>query len=197
MRKKNITISDIAAKTGYSKTTVSFAFNWPNRISEEAVEKILACAKELGYHGSGDPDTSNRYKTICILVPETIEFGNVPLWAKSVYEIYKVCARRGFMMSMIDQSRMNDSFFVRSSVVDAFMAFTPELSTLLLDTARRRGIPVVSINIDINEGTEDEKSQARISNSLACLNMMMDLISDGNIRETAPEGSFSLLESNI
>ena len=197
MRKKNITISDIAAKTGYSKTTVSFAFNWPNRISEEAVEKILACAKELGYHGSGDPDTSNRYKTICILVPETIEFGNVPLWAKSVYEIYEVCARRGFMMSMIDQSRMNDSFFVRSSVVDAFMAFTPELSTLLLDTARRRGIPVVSINIDINEGTEDEKSQARISNSLACLNMMMDLISDGNIRETAPEGSFSLLESNI
>ena len=100
-------------------------------------------------------------------------------------------------MSMIDQSRMNDSFFVRSSVVDAFMAFTPELSTLLLDTARRRGIPVVSINIDINEGTEDEKSQARISNSLACLNMMMDLISDGNIREMAPEGSFSLLESNI
>ncbi|MBR5099518.1 MAG: LacI family DNA-binding transcriptional regulator [Spirochaetales bacterium] len=197
MRKKNITISDIAAKTGYSKTTVSFAFNWPNRISEEAVEKILACAKELGYHGSGDPDTSNRYKTICILVPETIEFGNVPLWAKSVYEIYEVCARRGFMMSMIDQSRMNDSFFVRSSVVDAFMAFTPELSTLLLDTARRRGIPVVSINIDINEGTEDEKSQARISNSLACLNMMMDLISDGNIREMAPEGSFSLLESNI
>lgn len=197
MRKKNITISDIAAKTGYSKTTVSFAFNWPNRISEEAVEKILACAKELGYHGSGDPDTSNRYKTICILVPETIEFGTVPLWAKSVYEIYKVCARRGFMMSMIDQSRMNDSFFVRSSVVDAFMAFTPELSTLLLDTARRRGIPVVSINIDINEGTEDEKSQAKISNSLACLNMMMDLISDGNIREMAPEGSFSLLESNI
>lgn len=197
MRKKNITISDIAAKTGYSKTTVSFAFNWPNRISEEAVEKILACAKELGYHGSGDPDTSNRYKTICILVPETIEFGTVPLWAKSVYEIYKVCARRGFMMSMIDQSRMNDSFFVRSSVVDAFMAFTPELSTLLLDTARRRGIPVVSINIDINEGTEDEKSQARINNSLACLNMMMDLISDGNIREMAPEGSFSLLESNI
>lgn len=197
MRKKNITISDIAAKTGYSKTTVSFAFNWPNRISEEAVEKILACAKELGYHGSGDPDTSNRYKTICILVPETIEFGNVPLWAKSVYEIYEVCARRGFMMSMIDQSRMNDSFFVRSSVVDAFMAFTPELSTLLLDTARRRGIPVVSINIDIIEGTEDEKSQARISNSLACLNMMMDLISDGNIREMAPEGSFSLLESNI
>ena len=197
MRKKNITISDIAAKTGYSKTTVSFAFNWPNRISEEAVEKILACAKELGYHGSGDPDTSNRYKTICILVPETIEFGNVPLWAKSVSEIYEVCARRGFMMSMIDQSRMNDSFFVRSSVVDAFMAFTPELSTLLLDTARRRGIPVVSINIDINEGTEDEKSQARISNSLACLNMMMDIISDGNIREMAPEGSFSLLESNI
>ena len=103
MRKKNITISDIAAKTGYSKTTVSFAFNWPNRISAEAVEKILACAKELGYHGSGDLDTSNRFKTICILVPELSEYGNIPVWARSVYEMYKVCARRGFLLSMIDQ----------------------------------------------------------------------------------------------
>ena len=197
MRKKNITISDIAAKTGYSKTTVSFAFNWPNRISAEAVEKIHACAKELGYHGSGDPDTTNRYKTICILVPETIEFGAAPIWARSVYEIYKVCATRGLMMSMIDQSRMNDSFFVRTSAVDAFMAFTPELSTLLLDTARRRGIPLISVNIDIQEGTEEEKAIARKNNSLACLNMLMDIINEGNIKEMAPEGSFSLFEDNI
>ena len=197
MRKKNITISDIAAKTGYSKTTVSFAFNWPNRISAEAVEKILACAKELGYHGSGDLDTSNRYKTICILVPEVIEYGTSPIWGRAVYEIYKVCATRGFMMSLINQSRMNDSFFLRTSAVDAFMAFTPELSTILLDTARRRSIPLVCINIDIQDGTDEEKAAARISNSLACLNMVMEIINDGNINEMAPEGSFSLLESNI
>ncbi|MBP5161422.1 MAG: LacI family DNA-binding transcriptional regulator [Spirochaetales bacterium] len=197
MRKKNITISDIAAKTGYSKTTVSFAFNWPNRISAEAVDKILACAKELGYHGSGDPDTSNRYKTICVLVPELAEYGNVPVWARAVYEIYKVCAKRGFMMSMIDQSRTNDSFFVRTSAVDAFMSFIPELSSLLLDTARRRGIPVVNVNYLLTEGTEEEKANARIDNSIACLNMLMDIIREGKVLEMAPEGSYTLFEDNI
>lgn len=197
MRKKNITISDIAAKTGYSKTTVSFAFNWPNRISAEAVEKILACAKELGYHGSGDPDTSNRFKTICILVPELSEYGNVPVWARSVYEMYKVCAKCGFLLSMIDQSRMNDSFFVKSSAVDAFMSFTPDLGSLLLDNARRRGIPVVSINIDALDCPEEEKYNRRISNSLACLNMVMDLIVNGSVSEMAQEGAYYLFESNI
>ncbi|MBQ3697160.1 MAG: LacI family DNA-binding transcriptional regulator, partial [Spirochaetales bacterium] len=33
MSTKKTTISDIASKTGFSKTTVSFAFNKPERIS--------------------------------------------------------------------------------------------------------------------------------------------------------------------
>ena len=72
MRKKSVTISDIAEKTGYSKTTVSFAFNWPNRISTEAVNKVLKCARELGYQGGSDllQDSANRFKTVCVLIPE-------------------------------------------------------------------------------------------------------------------------------
>ena len=191
MRKKTVTISDIAAKTGYSKTTVSFAFNWPNRISAAAVEKIMACAKELGYHGSGDSDSSSRYKTICILVPENTEFGVVPVWARSVYEIYKVCARSGFMMSMIAQSRMDDPFFAKSSAVDAYMTFTKDISELLLDSARRRGIPIVAVNI--GEGLSEDD---RRSNSMACLNMLIDLIKEGSIREPAPESAYTFFEAN-
>ena len=191
MRKKTITISDIAAKTGYSKTTVSFAFNWPNRISAAAVEKIMACANELGYHGSGEADSANRYKNICILVPEFTEFGAVPVWAKSVYEIYKVCASRGFMISMISQARMDDPFFVRSSAVDAFMSFSPDLSTLLLDTAKRRGIPVVGINIG-----PDVPEDRRTANSLACLNLMIELIRDGKTSTEVPSGTYLFMETN-
>ena len=44
MKTKRITITDIAEKSGYSKTAVSFAFNCPSRISREACEKILAVA---------------------------------------------------------------------------------------------------------------------------------------------------------
>ena len=191
MRKKTVTISDIAAKTGYSKTTVSFAFNWPNRISAAAVEKIMACAKELGYHGSGDSDSSSRYKTICILVPENTEFGVIPVWARSVYEIYKVCARNGFMMSMIAQSRMDDPFFVKSSAVDAFMSFTSDVSPLLTESAKRRGIPVIGINIG-----PDVPEDRRAVNAIACLNLMMDLIRVGKIVSEVPSGSYLFLETN-
>ena len=49
MKSKRITIADIAQKSGYSKTAVSFAFNCPERISRDAVEKILKIAQELDY----------------------------------------------------------------------------------------------------------------------------------------------------
>lgn len=191
MRKKNITISDIAAKTGYSKTTVSFAFNWPNRISAAAVEKIMACANELGYHGSGDSEAANRYKTICVLVPEMNPSDVVPVWARSVYAAYTVCSTRGFMLSMINQSRMDDPFFAKSSAVDAYMIFTEDISELLLDSARRRGIPIVAVNI--GEGLSEDD---RRSNSMACLNMLIDLIKEGSIREPAPESAYTFFEAN-
>ncbi len=191
MRKKNITISDIAAKTGYSKTTVSFAFNWPNRISAAAVEKIMECANELGYHGSGEADAANRYKNICVFVPEVTDFTTVPLWTKPVYDLYKVCSTHGFMLSMISQSRMDDPYFVRSSAVDAFIVFSADVSGLLLENARRRAIPVVSVNIDARLTSEQ-----RGANSIACLNMLMELIKDGSVSTPAPEGSYLLFEAN-
>ncbi len=192
MRKKNITISDIAARTGYSKTTVSFAFNWPNRISAAAVEKILTCASELGYHGSGDSESSNRYKTICVLVPDIAGDDPVPLWAGSVYAIYKICSARGFMLSLINQNRMDDPFFTKTSAVDAFMVFSGEnVSELLRENARRRGIPIISVNI-----SRDLSEEQRGANSIACLNMLIDLVKDGSFTVEAPAGAYLLFDAN-
>ena len=192
MRKKGITISDIAEKTGYSKTTVSFAFNWPNRISAEAVEKIMRCAKEMGYHGSGDSvqDSANRYKTICLFIPETKASGRGPVWARSMMSLYLQCAERGFMLSMMDEKRMADSYFQRSCAVDAFMVFCPTaVDASFLETARKRHIPVVGINLDVSE-------QDMVKNTTACTEMVFQLITDRNAAKTAPEGAYTFLEMN-
>ena len=45
--RKRITIADIAHESGYSKTAVSFAFNNPDRISDEACSRILETARKL------------------------------------------------------------------------------------------------------------------------------------------------------
>ena len=71
---KKTTISDIARETGYSKTTVSFAFNSPSRISQEARDKILEVAKRLEY--TPDPMARNfslgRHKSIGFLLPQSL-----------------------------------------------------------------------------------------------------------------------------
>ena len=193
MRKKGITISDIAEKTGYSKTTVSFAFNWPNRISAEAVEKIMQCAKEMGYHGSGDPaqDSANRYKTICLFIPETSASGRGPIWARSMMSLYLQCAEKGFMLSLMDEKRMSDSYFQRSCAVDAFMYFGPsEIEASFLETARKRHIPVIGVNLDVSE-------QDMVANTKACAEMVFQIIKDRNITKLAPEGSYTFFEMNL
>ena len=192
MRKKGITISDIAEKTGYSKTTVSFAFNWPNRISAEAVEKIMKCAKELGYHGSGDQGQDvNRFKTICLLIPETPANGRGPVWARSMMSLYLLCAERGYMLSLIDEKRMSDNYFQRSSAVDAFMVFCPtDVEPSFLESARKRHIPVLGINLDASE-------QDMVDNTKACAELAFQVIETKTAPKTESESAFSFFEANI
>src|SRR3954449_3534764 len=46
-----VTLADVAAHLGVSRTTVSNAYNRPNQLSPKLRKKVLAAAGELGYHG--------------------------------------------------------------------------------------------------------------------------------------------------
>jgi len=196
MRKKGVTISDIAERTGYSKTTVSFAFNWPNRISADAVSKILQCAKDLGYRvNAGQVDNENRYKTICIILSDASEVGCAPVWARSVMKIYRLCAERGFMLSLIDEKRMSDIHFARTCVVDAFMAFCPtEIDPFFLDTVRKRRIPFIGINNNPDSDSDDEKIAKRVENATYCTNLIFDLIAKKSISVDENSEAISFFE---
>src|SRR3954469_21445120 len=52
-----VTLADVAAHLGVSRTTVSNAYNRPNQLSPALREKVLAAAAELGYRG---PDPMAR-----------------------------------------------------------------------------------------------------------------------------------------
>ena len=52
-----VTLADVAAHLGVSRTTVSNAYNRPNQLSPTLREKVLAAALELGYNG---PDPMAR-----------------------------------------------------------------------------------------------------------------------------------------
>src|SRR3954452_9827021 len=46
-----VTLADVAAHIGVSRTTVSNAYNRPNQLSPKLRAKVLAAASELGYCG--------------------------------------------------------------------------------------------------------------------------------------------------
>ena len=191
MRKKNVTIADIAKRTGYSKTTVSFAFNWPNRISSSTVEKIMDCAKELGYHGINDQlqDSTSRYKNICVLVPEYDPITTkVPVWTRAVYAVYKLCAAHSFMVSVIDEKRASDMFFAKYSAVDAFMCFTDSLPAQFLEVQRKRKLPVISVCV------KDESKV--VSNAEECASILFAMIKGTSLDEYAGTIAFSFFETN-
>ena len=199
MRKKSVTISDIAEKTGYSKTTVSFAFNWPNRISAKAVERIMECANELGYQGGNDllQDSANRYKTICVLVPEMSSDETIPLWARPMFCLYQQCANHGFMFSMIDEKRTSDLYFAKYSAVNAFLALDYKVDQSFLEIAKKRHIPVIGIKLDVEGDSEEDSRNLRVENSLRCIEMAFNLIRNGEIGFEIPKDALLFFEPNL
>jgi DNA-binding LacI/PurR family transcriptional regulator len=144
-----VTINDIAKASGFSKTSVSFAFNDPTRISKDTREKIMKIAEDLGY--VPDPVARNlslkKVGTIGFLVPQTIPeaFAN-PYMSSILLGIGDSCQKHAYSLTVIPPLR--DSIFdgVRSAAVDGFitMGLQPEMKVVQL--IRQRHIPFVTID---------------------------------------------------
>jgi len=68
------TIADVATAAGVSKTSVSFAFNTPERLRPETLTRIRHSAATLGYRPKAAPRTlgQRRHGTIAILAPHEL-----------------------------------------------------------------------------------------------------------------------------
>ena len=72
-------ISDVASGAGVSKSTVSIAFNNPERLSPETIARIHAVADALGYrpHPVARMLAQRRTSTLGILTPQALWFSRV------------------------------------------------------------------------------------------------------------------------
>ena len=144
-----VTINDIAKASGFSKTSVSFAFNDPSRISLETRDKILRIADELGY--VPDPVARNlslkKIGTIGFLVPQTIPeaFAN-PYMSQILLGIGHACQMHEYSLTVVPPIRRSIFDGVRNAAVDGFitMGLHPEMKVVQL--IRQRHIPFVTID---------------------------------------------------
>ena len=172
MSAKRVTISDIAAKTGFSKTAVSFAFNKPERISAEARERILATAKECGY--IPDPMARNfslgSYMTVGLLLPQKVQSSLANPYTQGIIRgIAEVCQSNEYMFTVIPPLRSSISEAVKNATVDGIITMGLYVSDDIEMILEQRQIPMVAIdgvdNSDTISISIDEIAAARLQMS--------------------------------
>lgn len=150
-----VTINDIARISGYSKTTVSFAFNDPSRIGHETRDKILRIADDLGY--VPDPVARNlslrRHGTIGLLLPEVISFAFFnPYLSHIVQGIGEVCERDNHSLTLIPPIRESLMEGIRRAAVDGLITIGLEPGMEAVEFINRRHLPFVAIDGRVGGG---------------------------------------------
>ncbi|HUX41296.1 MAG TPA: LacI family DNA-binding transcriptional regulator [Rectinemataceae bacterium] len=144
-----VTIKDIAARAGVSKTTVSFALNDPERISEQTRKRVLDAVAELGY----EPDSvaralaTRRLGAIGLLLPQALpESLENPYLCELMRGIGEVCEEHGLALSMLPPIRGMAEEAARKAAVDAILAIGLEPDAEVTKILLRRHLPFVSID---------------------------------------------------
>ena len=158
-----LTIKDIAALAGVSKTTISFAFNDPSKISRDTYQRIMAIAEREGY--VPDPVartmTTKRVGAIGVLLPQAIQetFRN-PYVAEVLRGIGMVCHQEDLFLTILPPVNGFLVQAVRNAAVDGFIALGVEAAPDIADLIRQRHVPFVTIDGDadlgiVNVGIDD------------------------------------------
>jgi alanine racemase len=150
-----ITISDIAKGAGVSKTTVSFAFNTPERLPAETVQRILKVAEELGYvpNPIARSMTSNRTGNIGLLFPQPVQtILNNPYTLELLQGIGQVCDAHGLNIVLVSPRLGNMRQAVSAAVVDGFLTIGLEHYKSTIRLLEQREIPYVMVDSDPHPG---------------------------------------------
>jgi DNA-binding LacI/PurR family transcriptional regulator len=153
MSKANI--GDVAKEAGVSKTSVSFAFNNPSRLSDVTVKRILSIAGELGYH----PDpiarsmSSRRTGTIGILVPQPIpEVIRNPFIPEFLEGVGEVCTKAGLSLMIVPPLKGSIQRAIDKTAVDGFLTLGLEEHKAAMMVLRLREMPFVTVDSDPIDG---------------------------------------------
>jgi DNA-binding LacI/PurR family transcriptional regulator len=168
MKRRRVTMQDVADKANVSKTAVSLAFNNSNRLSEATVKNILEVATELGY--SQDPAArmlrTRRTDSLGLLLPQQLDkVLENPYYTQFLQGIGQTCQREGFTLLLAPPLRGSMLKTIPYAAVDGFIVSGLEYDRGEVNALRQRGIPFVlvdsefhddvpSVEIDDSEGIE-------------------------------------------
>ena len=149
------TAAAVAAAAGVSRTSVSFAFNDPSKISAETLKRILEEAERLGYEPNPVARmlTRGTTQTLGLLLPQPIpEVLENPYYSLFMRGVGQVCHREGMTLLLTPPLRGSMLTAIPYAAVDGFVVSGLEVDRGEVAALRRRRVPFVLVDSDAPEG---------------------------------------------
>ena len=144
-----VRIGDVAATAGVSKSTVSIAFNNPDRLSAETVSRIRIVAADLGYrpHPVARMLAQRHTSTIGILTPQALvaAFAN-PFFSMFSQGVAGVAEEFGYGLLFVSPLHGSLARAVGRATVDGFVAVGLGEDHPEVEQIRSAGLPIVLID---------------------------------------------------
>lgn len=144
----SITMKQLARKLGVSVTTISNAYNRPDRLSADLRARILATGEELGYCG---PDAAGRLlrsgkaNAIGVISGSSYSYAFTDPYAIELFAgMSGVLEREGVSLALIPTAGdRQGAEAISNAVVDAIINMSARSKSRAIDVARRRGLRVI------------------------------------------------------
>ncbi len=148
----SVTMKQLARKLGVSVTTVSNAYNRPDRLSADLRARILATGEELGYFG---PDAAGRLlrsgkaHAIGIISGSSYSYVFTDPYAVDFFTgMSGVLEREGVALSLIPTGADQEGIdAISHAVVDAVVNMSARSKSRPIELAKRRGLRVIFTHI--------------------------------------------------
>ena len=145
----------VAEAAGVSRTSVSFAFNDPSKISAGTRDRILAEADRLGYapHPVARMLKNGSTGTIGLLLPQPIpEALENPYYNLFLRGIGQVCDREGLTLLLTPPLRGSMLTAIPYAAVDGFVVSGLQIDRGEVAALQRRQVPFVLVDSDAPDG---------------------------------------------
>ena len=150
-----VTIADVARSAGVSKTAVSFAFNYPERLGTVTLDRVLQVAQELGYtpHPTARALSMQRSGAIGLLIPQGLStvFGN-PFTSELIQGLGAACAEHDLTLLLVPPLAGSLEDAIRQASVDGFISLGLTPGDPALEILRQLGLPTVLVDSEAGGG---------------------------------------------
>lgn len=151
MSGSRVTMRDVAERAGVSTAAVSYAYTQPSRLTAETLERIQACARELGYvrDWSARALRRGRTDTVGLVLPQSVDdaFEN-SYYPRFVKGVGRVCRENGLMLLLVPPADGLSGTAIAEAAADGFIVVGLVAERTEVASLRARHAPLVLVDSD-------------------------------------------------